>query len=114
MNKRRILNAFRQAEKDWEKPLSDNYNDSTVCGLCMYFSSNGYKKELIFELQKCWLKYATKNPNKHNYHFYKWGDDEKGRAERLDAIREIIKDLEQPTNIQKFLNKYLRWISNKF
>jgi hypothetical protein len=94
MNKRRILNAFREAEIDWSKPLSEYYNNDTVCGLCLYFSRKGYNEKLFFELQKCWLKYATKNPNKHSYHFHSWGSSSIGRAERLDAIRKVIKDVE--------------------
>lgn len=109
MNRRKILDAYKQAEIDWSKPQCECHENNTHIGLCLYFSRKGYHGKLFSEIQKCWLKYATKNPNKHTYHFYFRGYTEKGREQRLDAIRKVIKDLEQPTWIQKFLNKYFKW-----
>jgi hypothetical protein len=94
MSKRRILNAYRQAEIDWSKPLSEHYYCNTACGLCLYFSRKGIERKLFFKLEKCWRKYATKNPIQHTYHFHGWGSSSIGRAERLDAIRKVIKDVE--------------------
>lgn len=94
MNKRRILIAYRQAEIDWSKPIFECCDNNTNQGLCLYFSRKGIKRELFFQLEKCWRKYATKNPVQHTYHFHTWGSTERGRAERLDAIQKVIKDVE--------------------
>lgn len=114
MNRIKILKAYKQAEIDWAKHIYERFESDTTLGLCLYFSMKGYHGKLFYEIQKYWLKYATRNPNIDTFHFNSIGNNEIGRAERLAAIRKVIQDLEKPTWIQKFLNKYFRWISKKF
>lgn len=103
-----VFEAFKQAEIDWSMPIEQckkNYSDG---GLCYYFQMKGYSYLGVRCLSKYWLKYRSTETHK-KFHFYSNGSDFYGRQERLDAVRKVIKDLEQPNWIQKFLNKYFRW-----
>ena len=93
MTKKEILNAFLQAEKDWSEPITKAIKTHTHWGLCSYFwiiqdiDSDIQKKHL----KPLWGKYRTEFETL--FHFWSYGDDPKGRAERLDAIRKVINDL---------------------
>lgn len=85
MTKKEILSAFLQAEKDWEINMHS-------IGLCYYFDREqrlGRKNTL--ELQLYWIKYKTTSKG-CMYHFH-------NRKERLQAIRNVIKDLEYELGI---------------
>jgi hypothetical protein len=103
-----VFEAFKQAEIDWSMPIEQckkNYSDG---GLCYYFEKKGYSYLGVRCLSKYWLKYSSTAIG-NTYHFYSRGCTFSGRQERLDAIRKVIQDLEEPTWIQKFLNKYFKW-----
>jgi hypothetical protein len=88
MSNKEILATLRRAEKHWSRPvwlckiLGWNH---TQHGLCFYFTeitnTNCYD-----ELNQFWLPYRTKKMGV--YHF-------RTREERLEAIRNVIKDLEK-------------------
>jgi hypothetical protein len=87
MNKKEILATLRIAEKHWSRPerwckiLGWNH---TRHGFCWYFTkqTNTYCYD---EPNQFWLPYRTQIGE---YHF-------RTREERLEAIRNIIKDLEK-------------------
>lgn len=80
MEKQEILKAFKQAEVDWCKPIKYK-------GLCSYFVLHqNIRLYLLYDfLIPLWLKYSTEKDSL--YHF-------KNNEQRLDAIRKVIKDLE--------------------
>ena len=89
MSNKEILAIYKIAEKHWSRPAwlcwILGWND-TETGLCAYFFHqyrDPWKSEpLILR----WIKYRT-NYSKSDYHFHT-------RKERLQAIRKVIKDLE--------------------
>jgi hypothetical protein len=87
MEKKEILQAFKQAEIDWNKEYNTKTNKYVNWGLCRYF---GWKfdfteNDIRFYLQPYWLKYAT-IPDLP-FHF-------RNKEERLEAIRKVINELE--------------------
>jgi hypothetical protein len=89
MSNKQILAIYKIAEKHWSRPawlckiLGWN---NTEHGLCHYFWE---KHELSYYDVKDtpWLKYRTRNNGINLYHFHT-------RQERLRAIRNVIKDLD--------------------
>ena len=88
MSNKKILAIYKIAEKHWSRPawlckiLGWN---STKDGLCWYF---GKKHNLNYNIDGSdapWFKYKTRNFGFYNFH---------NRKERLEAIRNVIKDLE--------------------
>jgi hypothetical protein len=84
MSNKEILAMYKIAEKHWSRPAwlcrILGWND-TQHGLCWYFyEQHGYDSPNQF-----WLPYRTK---RGVYHFHT-------REERLEAIRNVIKDLEK-------------------
>ena len=81
MEKKDILQAFKQAEIDWSK------KDFEDMGFCFYFLSNQLIKRGIMDefLKPLWKKYATKSSM---FHF-------NNKKERLEVIRKVIKELEK-------------------
>jgi hypothetical protein len=87
MNKEETLAMYKVAEKHWSRPVwlckISGWND-TQHGLCHYFTkqtnTNWYDSP-----NQLWLPYRTKNGFDH-FHT---------REERLEAIRNVIKDLEK-------------------
>jgi hypothetical protein len=86
MDKQEILEAFKKAEIDWSKPTNQSVEFKTYSGLCLYFfSQQDIALEFVIEfLQPLWIIFRTNNTD---YHF-------NTRQERLEAIRNVIKDLE--------------------
>lgn len=82
MEKKEILQAFKQAEIDW----SENYYGDNI-GLCTYFKCIKFKTQYAVDeyLKPFWFKFATR-PNRV-FHF-------RNQEERLDAIRKVINELE--------------------
>jgi hypothetical protein len=86
MNKKGILAVLRRAEKHWSRPvwlckiLGWNH---TRHGLCWYFTEIT-NSDCYLSLNQLWLPYRTKMGV---FHFHT-------REERLEAIRKVIKDLE--------------------
>jgi len=92
MTKQEILDAFIQAEKDWDH--TEKGRDSyTHRGLCFYFWMGMmlHSDDVLRYLMPYWEKYKTREENK--YHFNGLGVEPQGRAERLYAIRKVINDL---------------------
>ena len=89
------LLAFLWAETDWSKPINECDECGTDKGLCKYFLLyQGIPKKDVTEfLMPLWVPYKTKKDDK--YHFCGYGTDPQGRAERLEVIRKIIKELRQ-------------------
>jgi hypothetical protein len=91
MSNKEILAIYKIAEKHWSRPAwlcwILGWNE-TECGLCWYF---GKKHNLhyynIDSSDAPWVKYKTKTRLFGLYHFHT-------RKERLQAIRKVIKDLE--------------------
>ena len=87
MNKKEILATLRRAEKHWSRPvwlckiLGWNH---THHGLCWYFTEIT-NSDCYLSLNQLWLPYRTKMGV---FHFHT-------REERLEAIRNVIKDLEK-------------------
>ena len=81
MNKKEILQAFKQAEIDYSKSIKYK-------GLCCYFVLGQSITVLLLHefLIPLWFKYSTQRGS--IYHF-------KNNQERLDAIRKVISDLEK-------------------
>ena len=86
MNKEGILAIYKVAEKHWSRPvwlckiLGWNH---TRHGLCWYFTKRT-NTDWYDSPNQLWLPYRTKMGG---YHF-------RTREERLEAIRNVIKDLE--------------------
>ena len=89
MNNKEILAIYKIAEKDWRRPVwlckILGWND-TETGLCWYFESKHRLYFMSKSFVKLWIPYRT-NYSKLDYHFHT-------RKERLQAIRKVIKDLE--------------------
>jgi hypothetical protein len=86
MEKKEILQAFKQAEIDWSKDYNTETNKYVNWGLCRYFGGRfDFDTNEINFLKHFWLKYATTPDNK--FHF-------NNRKERLEAIRKVINELE--------------------
>ena len=88
MSNKKILAIYKIAEKHWSRPewlckiLGWN---GTKRGLCWYFRN---KHDLYYDIDGSnapWIKYKTRHS--YLYHFHT-------RKERLQAIRNVIKDLE--------------------
>lgn len=92
MTKPRILELFLQAEKDWGKPFDIDNDNRTQFGLCYYYFEQLDAAELEI-LRSHWGKYSTVKPKGIDYDFRYLGSNEIGRAERLEAIRKVIKEL---------------------
>lgn len=92
MDKQEILEAFKKAEIDWSKPIQDCLKDHTDKGLCSYFRKKMYSDIQITTLSTYWQEYKTTTFNL--WDFYSRGLSFLGKEERLDAIRKVIKDLE--------------------
>lgn len=90
MEKKDILQAFKQAEIDWNESIDKRYDNNTCFGLCYYFTS---KYCTMKPFKKYWIKHSIKP--KDFYHFESFGKYEQGRQERLKAIRKVIKELEK-------------------
>lgn len=87
MNKQEILEAFKKAEIDWSRPTLTDFQFRTHSGLCYYFAvQQDISLNFIIDfLQPLWIKFKTTSTC--SYHF-------ENRQERLEAIRNVIKDLE--------------------
>lgn len=87
MEKKEILQAFKQAEIDWSKPIEEIFENNTYSGLCWYFEKEQcINPSLVhYFLKPLWKKFITKNHGL--YHFY-------NNQERLEAIRKVINELE--------------------
>jgi hypothetical protein len=87
MSNKEILAIYKVAEKHWSRPAwlckLLGWND-TQHGLCWYFRNQHSNYYYSIYSPKLWLTYRTK---KSHYHFHT-------REERLEAIRNVIKDLE--------------------
>lgn len=90
MTNKEILAIYKVAEKHWSRPVwlckILGWNNTTH-GLCFYFNRmhSNYFRSRYFSTP--WLPYRTKYADPYNYHFHT-------RKERLQAIRNVIKDLE--------------------
>jgi hypothetical protein len=88
MSNKEILAIYKTAEKHWSRPawlcsiLGWNY---TYNGLCYYFQVQHTKYYCSPSFKELWYPYKTLQYNM--YHF-------NTRKERLQAIRNVIKDLE--------------------
>jgi hypothetical protein len=87
MNKEEIFATYKIAEKHWSRPvwlcIILGWND-TQHGLCWYFTNQHSNYYYSPYFHKLWLPYRT---IMKEYHF-------RTREERLEAIRNVIKDLE--------------------
>jgi hypothetical protein len=87
MNKKGILAIYKVAEKHWSRPvwlckiLGWNH---TRYGLCWYFTKLT-NTDCYNAPNQLWLPYKTKKIGFDHFHT---------REERLEAIRNVIKDLE--------------------
>ena len=83
-----ILDIYKTAEKHWSRPawlckiFGWNYTDF---GLCYYFSEKHTEYRYSPYFKYLWYPYRTRRV--HAFHFHT-------RKERLQAIRNVIKDLE--------------------
>ena len=88
MSNKEILAIYKIAEKHWSRPKwlcwILGWND-TICGLCYYFSQQHTEYRYSLYFKYLWYPYRTIQFN--SYHFHT-------RKERLQAIRNVIKDLE--------------------
>jgi hypothetical protein len=88
MSNKEILAIYKIAEKHWSRPkwlcqvFGWNYTDD---GLCHYFSKQHTEYRLSPYFEQIWYPYKTRSYSV--YHF-------RTRKERLQAIRNVIKDLE--------------------
>ena len=88
MSNKEILAIYKIAEKHWSRPswlcfiLGWNY---TSDGLCYYFHLQHSEYYCSRHFKKLWYPYRTTQVG--SYHFHT-------RKERLQAIRNVIKDLE--------------------
>jgi hypothetical protein len=88
MSNKEILAIYKIAEKHWSRPawlcwiLGWNGTDH---GLCWYFECKHRQYFMSKSFVKLWIPYRT-NYSKSAYHFHT-------RKERLQAIRNVIKDL---------------------
>jgi hypothetical protein len=80
MEKKEILQAFKQAEIDYSK------HQVLDLGLCCYFMEIQSIKPMVMHqfLKPLWKKYATKSEIMHF----------NNNKERLEAIRKVINELE--------------------
>jgi hypothetical protein len=87
MSNKEILAILRRAEKHWSRPawLCKIFGwNHTSMGLCWYFTKQT-NTNCYNERNQLWLPYRTKKMGV--YHF-------RTRKQRLEAIRNVIKDLE--------------------
>lgn len=90
MSNKEILAIYKIAEKHWSRPewlcrlIGWNY---TNMGLCYYFNRVHRNYFASGHFTKLWIPYATKYADPYHYDF-------NTRKERLQAIRNVIKDLE--------------------
>lgn len=98
MRRKKRLRLYKKALKDWERPYEDsNYTDT---GFCHYFDKK--HNVLYFELSE--LIKCAKYPDK-TYHYDGLGVKEKGREQRVNALKEAIKIASKKTWLEKFLQK---------
>jgi hypothetical protein len=88
MEKKEILEVFKQAEIDWSKEYNRETNKYVDWGLCRYFGwqFDFTENDIRFHLQPYLFKYVT-TPDRA-FHF-------NNRQERLEAIRKVINELEK-------------------
>jgi hypothetical protein len=86
MDKKEILEAFKQAEIDWIDYV--NEDAYRLYGFCAYFLFNLRINKQVFDkyLKPYWFKYATTPGGL--WHF-------RNTQERLEAIRKVINELEK-------------------
>ena len=88
MSNKEILAIYKIAEKHWSRPALLckilGWND-TIGGLCFYFGNKHTKYRYSLYFKHLWYPYRTRQD--HAFHFHT-------RKERLQAIRNVIKDLE--------------------
>jgi hypothetical protein len=88
MSNKEILAIYKIAEKHWSRPkwlcFILGWNN-TNWGLCHYFKNESSEYYYSNYFEKLWYPYRTIQFN--TYHF-------RTRKERLQAIRNVIKDLE--------------------
>ena len=88
MNNKEILAIYKIAEKDWRRPVwlcvLRGWN-GTEKGLCLYFINKHHNYFYSADFKELWHPYRTRVLDA--YHF-------RTRKERLQAIRNVIKDLE--------------------
>lgn len=82
MEKKEILEAFKQAEIDWSK----NNLDSSFCFYFVLSQNLSFRNQVEKFLQPLWFKYRTVKNSA--FHF-------NNRQERLKAIRKVINELEK-------------------
>lgn len=81
------LKTYKQALKDWSNPV----NDDTQFGFCQYFEYKGY-----FSYHHDFPElYAKGDVQKiGHYHYDGSGRIEKGRLQRVNALKEVISEME--------------------
>ena len=81
------LKTYKNALKDWSKPV----NDDTQFGFCQYFEYKGY-----FSYHHDFPElYAKGNVQKIGlYHYEGSGKTPKGRLQRVNALKEVIQEME--------------------
>lgn len=91
MENKLTLKILEEALYDWSQPVDRCFSNLTDEGLCKYFSVK-YHLGCI-KMSHRWMKYAT-NPD-GAYHFYLRGNCERGRDERVCAIKMMIEDFKE-------------------
>lgn len=94
MNTKEIIKAFKLAEKHYGRPkwlceiIGWNNTKTSISGLCYYFeNTQKISGDVVNDkLKPLWIKYQTKFHDA--WHF-------NNRNERLQAIRMVIRDLEE-------------------
>jgi hypothetical protein len=89
MTKKEVVEAFKQAEIEWSNNLNDNEELPRNLGLCSYFRywQKIHYCDVYKFLQPLWIKFSSNEPYLDAYAF-------NSQKERLEAIRNVIKDLE--------------------
>lgn len=88
MTTKEILAIYKIAEKHWSRPewLCNLIGwNNTNGGLCNYFGWQQIKYYYSNSFSMLWIKYRTTECDVHHFN---------NRKERLQAIRKVIKDLE--------------------
>jgi hypothetical protein len=88
VNNKEILDIYKMAEKHWSRPAWLCFIlgwNTTNRGLCWYFANEASEYYDSNYFEKDWYPYRTTQVG--SYHF-------RTRKERLQAIRNVIKDLE--------------------
>lgn len=85
------LKILEEALYDWSQPVERCFSNFTNDGLCNYFSAKHHLG--CIKMSHRWMKYTT-NPD-GAYHFYGCGNCERGRVERVYAIKMMIEDFKE-------------------